>query len=141
MNVPSLVRAVTATLAVWTCSHVSLATAWAIIRIMPSTYRAAHRRVSLRIDQSIQATKPANTERIAVRMSPSITDITRQLIDTIAKMPEKIVRKRQPKKPMTFIKVFDTIAVIYIRFKFGSARRYHPHSRRTPPSQPTRAIS
>lgn len=28
-----------------------------------------------------------------------------------------------------------------IRFKFGSARRYHPRSRRAPPSQPTRAIS
>ena len=107
--VEDLVVSLSRALAVGTSDHpYLLSTAGAVITAVSCTNRTAHTSASLRTDQSIHATNPANAERMTERMSLSTIDITRLPIDSIANTPAKIVRRRLAKKPMTFRKVFDT---------------------------------
>ena len=64
--------------------------------------------------QHQQAAKPAATHPTILNKSPSIILI--KSADTLInpKRPANRVRKRLPAKPMTFIKVLDTIAFILI---------------------------
>lgn len=87
-------------------------TAGTVVTTVSCTYRTTHTRGSLRSSQQIHPAKPAAALAATVRMSLSITDITRA--DTLMNpnIPAKRVRKRLPAKPMILANAFDTIDVI-----------------------------
>jgi hypothetical protein len=68
-----------------------------------------HTRGALLIDQQNQAAAPAATHPITFIRPPSIMLIKRAETQTNPHIPAKRVSRRLPKKPMTFIKVLDTI--------------------------------
>lgn len=87
-------------------------TAGTVVTTVSCTYRTAHTRGSLRSSQHIHPAKPAAALAATVKISFSITDITRA--DTLMNpnIPAKRVRKRLPAKPMILANAFDTIDVI-----------------------------
>lgn len=68
-----------------------------------------HSKGNLLIDQQNQAAAPAATHPMTFMRSPSMILRKRAQRLTIPQSPAQRVRKRLPKKPMTFRKVLDTI--------------------------------
>ena len=69
----------------------------------------AHTKGALRSDQQNQAAAPAATHPTILNKSPSMMLIKSAERLTNPQSPAKRVRKRLPRKPMTFRKVLDTI--------------------------------
>lgn len=69
----------------------------------------AHTKGALRSDQQNQAAAPAATHPMTFMRSPSMILRKRAQRLVIPQSPAQRVRKRLPKKPMTFRKVLDTI--------------------------------
>ena len=113
VNVKCLVGSITRTLAIWTSDHADFfSAAWAATAVVALTNRTTHTKGSLRRDQQNQAAAPAATHPIIVKRSPSMMLIKRAARLVNAQNPAKRVRKRLPAKPITFMKVLDTICSI-----------------------------
>ena len=78
--------------------------------------RLSYSKGTLLIDQQNQAAAPAATHPTILNKSPSTMLIKRAQRLVIPQRPAQIVRNRLPKKPMTFIKVLDTIDSILLDF-------------------------
>ena len=94
----------------------AIPTAWAVIAVVSLTYRATHTRTSLLNDQHHHPAIAVTTHPTTSRRLQLMMLITKQ--DTLMNpnIPANIVRNKAPAKPITFIKVLDTLFSILRQF-------------------------
>lgn len=113
MNIKSSMWRISGSLAVWTSNHsYFLTAAGAVITAVSCTDRAAHLKGSLRSDQQNRAAAPAATHPIIFMRSRSIIDMKKAERLTKLHIPANRVSSNAPAKPITLIKVLDTIDFI-----------------------------
>ena len=113
MNIKGSMWRISGSVAIRAGDHVHiLRTAWTAAAVVALTYRAAHLNGFLRSDQQNRAAAPATTHPIIFMRSCSIINMNKAERLTKLHIPANRVSSNDPAKPITLIKVLDTIDFI-----------------------------